>query len=87
MEVMNNVHYGTDKPSEIIYAPDKVYVNHDLHQVEMPMEEETHLEWVATTVDCYDYQEYVGMQNAIIESQKAINQEQDELIAEIIEGM
>lgn len=86
MNTKYNVHYGAYHPDEIIYAPDLVAVNINLHTVEVQLEEETEIDWVADEVYEYTYQEYTQMQASVIASQKAINEEQDELIAELIEG-
>lgn len=87
MEIKYDVHYGFDKPDEVIYAPDMVYVNIGLHRVDIKIDEEDSHDWVATEMKCYTYQEFVKIQDSVIESQKSINKEQDELIAELIEGM
>ena len=67
MEIKNDVHYGAEKPANVVYAPDMVYVNIGLHQVEVQREEEKTLEWVADVMRCYTYQEYAELQQTRIE--------------------
>lgn len=71
METKHDVHYGAEKPANVVYAPDMVYVNVGLHQVEVQRYEEKTLEWVADTMLCYTYQEYAEIQDKEIKLAEA----------------
>lgn len=47
MEIKHDVHYGAFEPQTVVYAPDMVYVNIGLHQVEVQTEEGTSVDWIA----------------------------------------
>lgn len=79
----HNVSYGSVEPSAKAYEQDHVIINSDVTKV---VKEDESYEWIAGTVQFYTYNEYVQMQDAALIEQQHVNDEQDELIAEILEG-
>lgn len=63
MEIKHDVHYGAFEPQTVVYAPDMVYVNIGLHQVEVQTEEGTSVDWIADEMYCYTYPEYAERQD------------------------
>lgn len=82
MKVVKDNNFGSERPLPKVYHQDQVEINENIREIE---HEEGNYFIADSTY--YSYREYVESQDSVIADQKSINEEQDELIAEIIEGM
>lgn len=81
MKVVLDNNFGSRRPDAKAYLPDLVEINENIRVVE-----HEDGDYYLADSTYYTYQEYAAYQDGLIAAQKALNEEQDELIAELIEG-